>query len=214
MAVQLDVFGFVRPSEALQGNPPAPWPVIRRMRAKPILLWPKARSDIEACLDRAADDFAVVDTNSAYELQKLDKMSGRTPIFDPFPGYGEHYRDFESHVAARGCRLHIAGLDACRRVLDALKDPSLAHASIEELYSAVTTTADMPGFKDRLLTLAGGGLDWPGTILPVALVFLAALIGNALVSHGGVTAALVATAIFAVLYAGIRLTLHRLQRHA
>jgi hypothetical protein len=55
------------------------------MNTKPILLWPKPRSDIQRHLDRAADYFLVVDTNSAYELQKLYKLRRETPIFDPFP---------------------------------------------------------------------------------------------------------------------------------
>jgi hypothetical protein len=192
-------------------NPLAPWPVISAMRAKPILLWPKARSDIETCLDRAADDFTVVDTNRSYELQKLHGISARTPIFDPFPGYGERYREFESHVSARGCELHIAGLEPCRRVLDALKDPALARASIEELYGAVMTTVDAQASASRLWPFAGRPwLDWLNTIVPVTLVFLAVLIGNVLVSNGGVTAAFAATAIFTVAYACIRVMARRL----
>jgi hypothetical protein len=181
------------------------------MRAKPILLWPKARSDIETFLDRAADDFTVVDTNRAYELQKLHGISARTPIFEPFPGYGERYRDFESHLSARGCELRIAGLEPCRRVLDALKDPSLAHTSIEELYCAVTTTADAQASRNRLWRVAGRPrLDWLNTIVPVTLVFLAVLIANTLVSSSGVTAAFAATAIFTVSYVCIRMMAHRL----
>ncbi|MGB8564345.1 MAG: hypothetical protein WCD83_13130, partial [Pseudolabrys sp.] len=55
------------------------------MNTKPILLWPKPRSDVQRHLDRAADYFLVVDTNSAYELQKLYKLRREMPIFDPFP---------------------------------------------------------------------------------------------------------------------------------
>ena len=44
-----------------------------KMNTKLILFWPKPRSDIERHLDREADDFLVVDTNSAYELR------GRSP---------------------------------------------------------------------------------------------------------------------------------------
>jgi hypothetical protein len=47
------------------------------MNTKPILFWPKLRSDIERHLDREADDFLVVDTNSAYELQKLTSSDVR-----------------------------------------------------------------------------------------------------------------------------------------
>src|SRR5580765_7613163 len=107
------------------------------MNTKPILLWPKPRSDIQRHLDRAADYFLVVDTNSAYELQKLYKLRRETPIFDPFPHYGEHYRDFIDHVVASDCRYHIVGLEACQEVLRALEDPSLVHSSIEELLAAI-----------------------------------------------------------------------------
>jgi len=181
------------------------------MRAKPILFWPKARSDIEACLGRAADDFTVVDTNCAYELQKLNRITRHTPVFDPFPGYGEHYREFESHVSAHGCEPRVAGLDACQRVVEALEDPSLARASIEELYGAVATTADASASASLRWPFAGRlQFDWLNTIVPVTLVFLAALIGNTLISNSGLTAALAATAIFTVAYVCIRLMAHHL----
>src|SRR5678815_1226873 len=108
-----------------------------KMNTKLILFWPKRRSDIERHLDREADDFLIVDTNSAYELQKLYKLRRETPIFDPFPHYGEHYRDFIDHVVASDCRYHIVGLEACQEVLRALKDPSLIHSSIAELLAAI-----------------------------------------------------------------------------
>ena len=76
------------------------------MNTKPILFWPKPRSHIERHLDREANDFLVVDTNSVYELQKLYKLRRETPIFDPFPHYGEHYRDFIDHIVASDCRYH------------------------------------------------------------------------------------------------------------
>jgi hypothetical protein len=60
-----------------------------KMTTKPILFWPKPRSDIALHLDREADDFLVVDTNYPYELQKLYKLRREIPIFDPFPHYME-----------------------------------------------------------------------------------------------------------------------------
>ena len=95
------------------------------MNTKPILFWSKPRSDIERHLDREADEFLVVDTNSADELQKLYKLRRETPIFDPFPHYGAHYRDFIDHVVASDCRYHIVGLEACQELLRALEDPLL-----------------------------------------------------------------------------------------
>src|SRR5262249_60288446 len=82
------------------------------MTTKPILLWPRRRSDIALHLDRDADDFLVADTNYPYELQKLYKLRREIPIFDPYPGYGEHYRDFSDHIVASNCRYHIVGLKA------------------------------------------------------------------------------------------------------
>ena len=70
------------------------------MNTKPILLWPKQRSDIAVHLDRGAEYFSVVDTNCAYELQKLYNIKRTTPILDPFPRYGEHYGAFRDHVVA------------------------------------------------------------------------------------------------------------------
>jgi hypothetical protein len=87
------------------------------MTTKPILLWPRRRSDIALHLDRDADDFLVVDTNYPYELQKLYKLRRENPIFDPYPGYGEHYRDFSDHIVASNCRYHIVGLKACQELL-------------------------------------------------------------------------------------------------
>src|SRR5690242_6058123 len=106
------------------------------MTTKPILLWPKPRSDIALHLDREADDFSVIDTDYRHELQKLYKLRREIPIFDPYPGHGEHYREFSDHVIASDCRYHIVGLKACQELLQALKDPSLANSSIEELLAA------------------------------------------------------------------------------
>src|SRR5437879_4923762 len=104
---------------------------------QPVLLWPRARSDIAVYLERSADDFVVVDTDQFHELQKLHKLRQDTPVFDPFPTHGRHYRDFRNHVAARGCRYHITGLEACQDVLRTLKDPLLSGTSIEEILFAL-----------------------------------------------------------------------------
>ena len=84
---------------------------------KPVLLWPKPQSAISAALDRSPDDFTVVDTGSRYELRRLSGLQSDTPILDPFPGHGKHYREFHSHIAASGCRYVISGLQPCRDVL-------------------------------------------------------------------------------------------------
>ena len=70
-----------------------------------------------------ADDFLVVDTNSVYELQKLYKLRRDALILDPFPHHGKYYRDFNDHVVANDCQCHLVGLEACREMLQALKDP-------------------------------------------------------------------------------------------
>ena len=84
---------------------------------KPVLLWPKPQSAISATLDRSPDDFTVVDTGSRYELRRLSELRSDTPILDPFPGHGKHYREFHTHIAASGCRDVISGLQPCRDVL-------------------------------------------------------------------------------------------------
>jgi predicted PurR-regulated permease PerM len=84
---------------------------------KPVLLWPKPQSAISAALDRSPDDFTVVDTGSRYELRRLSELRSDTLILDPFPGHGKHYREFQSHIAASGCRYVISGLQPCRDAL-------------------------------------------------------------------------------------------------
>src|SRR2546428_2793561 len=84
---------------------------------KPVLLWPKPQSAISATLDRSPDDFTVVDTGSRYELRPLSELRSDTPVLDPFPGHGKHYREFPSRIAASGCRYVISGLQPCRDVL-------------------------------------------------------------------------------------------------
>jgi hypothetical protein len=193
------------------------------MNTKPILFWPKPRSDIEPHLDRVADDFSVVDTNCVYELQKLYELRRETPIFDPFPHDGEHYRDFSDHVVASDCRCHIVGLEACREVLRALKDPSLARSSIEELLAAIKLAApssyagveagssplvlfSRPSIIKRgmKMPIDWSYLNWANTSISAILVFVAALIGNALSLNNSLIAAVVATLLFAVLYVCVR----------
>lgn len=187
------------------------------MNTKPILLWPKPRSDIQRHLDRAADYFLVVDTNSAYELQKLYKLRRETPIFDPFPYYGEHYRDFIDHVVASDCRYHIVGLEACQEVLRALEDPSLVHSSIEELLAAIELgcTAYNPSSagafsrpstikRSKKISLDWSYLNWANTSVSAILVFVATVGGNFLSPNDSLIAAIIATPLFAALYVCVR----------
>src|SRR6266704_147043 len=76
---------------------------------KPVLLWPKPQSAISATLDRSPDDFTVVDTDSRYELRRLSELRSDTPILDPFPGHGKHYREFHSHIAKMSPQSHPGG---------------------------------------------------------------------------------------------------------
>ena len=178
------------------------------MNTKPILLWPKPRSDIQRHLDRAADDFLVVDTNSAYELQKLYKLRRETPIFDPFPHYGEHYRDFIDHVVASDCRYHIVGLEACQEVLRALQDPSLVHSSIEELLAAIESAGafSRPSTikRSKKISIDWSHLNWANTSVSAILVFVATVAGNILSPNNSLIAAIIATPLFAALYVCVR----------
>jgi hypothetical protein len=189
------------------------------MNTKPILFWPKPRSDIERHLDREADDFLIVDTNCVYELQKLYKLRRETPIFDPFPRYGEHYRDFIDHVVASDCRYHIVGLEACREVLRALEDPSLVHSSIEELlaaiklgYNASSAGAEAGGSpsvfflrsstikRSEKISIDWSYLNWANASVLAILVFVATAAGNILSPNDSLFAAVIATSLFAALY--------------
>jgi len=84
------------------------------MNTKSILLWPKPRSDIEVQLGRACDDFLVVDTNCAYELRKLYNHR-TTPIFDPFPRHGAHYRDFSDPLSRATAAFTLSGWKRVRK---------------------------------------------------------------------------------------------------
>ncbi len=84
---------------------------------KPVLLWPKSPSAISATLHRSPDDFTVVDTGSRYELRRLSGLQSDTPVLDPFPGHGDHYHEFHSHITASGCRYVVSGLQPCLDVL-------------------------------------------------------------------------------------------------
>jgi hypothetical protein len=217
------------PTIEFSGEPAVEVPVNRsrgKMNTKPILFWPRPRSDIERHLDREADDFLVVDTNCAYELQNLYKLRRETLIFDPFPHYGEHYRDFIDHVVASNCRYHIVGLEACQEVLRALRDPSLAHSSIEELLAAIklacsgynaprsSTGVEADGSPFVLfssppiiklkISIDWSYLNWANMSLSAILVFVATLIGSFLSFNNKLIAATVATFLFATLYVCVR----------
>jgi hypothetical protein len=177
----------------------------RKMRTKPILLWPKPRSDIEVHLDRGAENFSVVDTNCAYELHKLYNIKRTTPVFDPFPYSGTHYRDFRDHFNATDHALHIAGVEACRNVLRAMDDPILARSSVEELLAA-TTAGSRPTFHAPMkITVDWSCLNWTNIVLSAVLVFVASLMGNALFVNNSLIAAIVAAFAFAAFYVCVRI---------
>ena len=104
---------------------------------KPVLLWPKPRSRIATDLDRSPDDFILIDTDYADGLQKFSKVRADTPIFDPYPTYGQRYQEFLSHVSAKGYRYHIVGLKKCQDILRTLKDPSLSRSTMDEILLAL-----------------------------------------------------------------------------
>jgi hypothetical protein len=172
------------------------------MSTKPILFWPKAQSDIATHLDRSGDDFLVVDTNSTYELQKLYKIRSDTPIFDPFPEHGEHYRHFIDHVASVDSRCHIVGIKACRDVLEALKDPLVARSPIEEVFAVIKPTVGSS--SRRPIAADWSRLNPVNTMLLAILVFAATLTGVLASPHNSLLAALTAACVFAVLYVCLR----------
>jgi len=198
------------------------------MNTKPILFWPRSRSDIELQLDRDAGDFLVVDTNSAYELQKLYRLHCDTPIFDPFPERGEYYQDFVEHVVASHCRCHIIGLETCQKVLQTLKDPLLARSPIEEVFAAIkpSSSSSSAGARDVGAEGVSGSLvpfrrwsiikrsiklpvdwsylNWANTGLLAIFVFATALAGNVLFPDNGLLAAGFATVLTAALYVCVR----------
>ena len=187
------------------------------MNTKSILLWPKPRSDIEVQLGRGSDDFLVVDTNCAYELRKLYNVNRTTPIFDPFPRHGVHYRDFSDHVVAGDCGVHVIGLEACQKVLQALNDPKLACSSIEELVAAVAPVGGNTDTTGRTLTrflrspqnvriaVDWSRLNWLNTTVAAILVFPATLVGNMVFLDNSVMAAAAATFVFVALYVCVRI---------
>ena len=130
------------PGRALQGREPVVSPVRligSRETDEPetVLLWPRPLSDIEPRLGQTAADFLVVDTNSVYELQKLSKLRACNSDFRSVAAPWRALSGVQDHVAASDCRFHIAGMKTCHSVLQALRDPSLAHASIDELLAAI-----------------------------------------------------------------------------
>ena len=163
-----------------------------------------------------------MDTNCVYELQKLYKIKRTTPIFDPFPRQGEHYQDFRNHVVGHDCGIHIVGIEACRKVLQALSDRSLAHSSFEELLTAIAPAGGNAESSSRTLVLLSrfpiiernlktpvdwSHLNWSNTILSAILVFVATLIGNALFFNSNLIAALTATLVFVAMYVCIRINI-------
>ena len=180
------------------------------MIAKPILLWPRRPVDIAAQLGCAPEQFVVVDTNCAYELRQLYKIKSTTPIFDPYPGSGTHYQEFSDHVAGDS-GLHIVGLARCRGILEAQKDPSLVHASIEELLKAIEpdVAAELAvrwaALKRRLTAFDWSRLTWSNTVLAALLVFGATLTGNVLFPDDRLIAAAVAALLFAAVCVCVRL---------
>jgi hypothetical protein len=186
------------------------------MNTKPILLWPKPRSDIEVQLGQSGDDFLVVDTNYAYELRKLYNIHRTTPILDPFPRHGVHYRDFSDHVVAGDCGVHIVGLELCKKVLQALNDPKLSRSSIEELLATIApagghaeatggTLARFLPSRQTTTLVDWSSLNWLNTALAALLVFVAALAGNVLFFDNSLMAAAVAALLFVALYVGVRI---------
>jgi hypothetical protein len=189
------------------------------MNTKPILLWPKSRSEVEAQLGHSSDDFLLVDTNRVYELRKLYDIGRATPIFDPFPRRGTHYLDFSNHLVAADCGVHIVGLELCRKVLQALHDPKLARSSIEELLATIAPAAadhagTTGGTPARLFGSRQGRtilIDWSvlnglNTAVAAIMVFVAAVTGSMLFPDAGLIAAAVASLVFVALYVGVRIS--------
>jgi hypothetical protein len=190
------------------------------MNTKPILFWPKARSEIALYLDRDSDDFSVVDTNSAYELQKLYSFRPDTPIFDPFPNHGDHYRDFIEHVVASDCHCRISGIKDCQDVLQALKDPLLARSPIDEIFAAIKPAGSSFGEYSSGAAIKGGSpigsflrrpiivdwssLNWANTSALAILAFAGTMIGIVVSPNNSLLAAVTAALLVAVVYAGMR----------
>lgn len=189
------------------------------MNTKPILFWPKARSEVAHHLDRDDDDFLVVDTNCAYELQKLYNLRPNTPIFDPFPNHGDHYREFIEHVGASDCHCHIVGIEACQKMLGVLKDPLLARSPIEEILAAIepdqrsrdgSSTAVIESGKrfgtwlHRSIVIDWSSVNWANTIALAILAFAGTVIGIAVSPSNNLVAAVVAAFLVAVMYLVVR----------
>ena len=181
------------------------------MTPKPILLWPKSASEIEIRLGRSADDFLIADTNRIYDLQKLYKLSRETPVFDPFPRTGEHYREFKDHLIASHCSLHIVGLSECRDVLRALSDPSLARAPIEELVAVVAPARNKAADWRAKVSVDWSRLTWSNTMLVAALVFAASVAGNAMLFGDALMTAAATTLVFTALYVLLRFSMRSLR---
>ncbi|MFZ0347217.1 MAG: hypothetical protein WAM03_03610, partial [Pseudolabrys sp.] len=143
----------------------------------------------------------------------LYKLRPETPIFDPLPHYGEHYRDFIDHIVASDCRYHIVGPEACQEVLRALEDPSLVHSSIEELLAAIelacsayNASSSRPSTikRSKKISIDWSHLNWANTSVSAILVFVATVGGNFLSPNDSLIAAIIATPLFAALYVCVR----------
>jgi hypothetical protein len=166
-------------------------------------------SEIEPRLGLAPAAFRVVDTNSAYELQKLSKITPATPILDPYPRRGRHYGEFENHIAASGCRFHVVGLRPCQGLSQALNDPSLAHASVEELLAAMKPGMAESRFR---LPIDWSRLNFANTVVVAVLVFATSWIGNMLFPGSSLIAAVTAVLVFTALYVGVRIAVQAMER--
>ena len=146
----------------------------------------------------------VIDTGCPDELQKLSKLRPEIPVFDPYPGYGEHYKELSDRVVANKCRYHIIGLKACQELLQMLKDPSLARSSIEELVVATNAPSSRITKPSQKASIDWSYLNLANIGVLAVLVFVASLIGNILYLDNDLIAAVVATVLFSALYACVR----------
>jgi hypothetical protein len=108
--------------------------------------------------------------------------------------------------------------------LRALKDPSLAHSSTEELCAALDVPCSTPSSRAGVeagkplmlfsrpsmikrgmrLSVDWSYLNWANTGVSAIFVFVAVLIGNVLYRNNSLIAAIVATLLFAALYVCVR----------
>jgi hypothetical protein len=93
-------------------------------------------------------------------------------------------------------------------LLQALKDPSLAHSSIEELLAATKLARNThpPTIlkRSRKVFIDWSYLNFANISVSAILVFVATLLGNVLSLNNSLIAAIVTTLLFATLYACAR----------